>query len=159
MSTDLTKSEREQVAERVKELVEALAILAQTMEFSDAVRCLIQNGADAIYAMQSALDDAVAKLAARDAEVSAVRAGLNDLNSKLCARDAEVGRLRKDVDRWKFTMWWQDQNPRPAHIQDKLNDMHRMAHQRGALSPNSSELQQATDAAIAALSEEVKGGE
>lgn len=58
--------------------------------------------------------------------------------------------LRKDAERWQFTLWWQDQSPRPQHIQDELSAMHRWARQRGALGPNSEELQRATDNAITA---------
>ena len=58
---------------------------------------VMQAAADAIDTMQSALDDAVAKLAARDAEISAVRAGLHELIAKLAARDAEVERLKFDL--------------------------------------------------------------
>ena len=60
----------------------------------------------------------------------------------------DVTELVKDAERWRFTMWWQDQNPRPESIQNCLTDMHRWARARGALGPNSEELQQATDAAI-----------
>ena len=61
---------------------------------------------------------------------------------------ADVTELVKDAERWRFTMWWQDQNPRPESIQNCLTDIHRWARARGALGPNSEELQQATDAAI-----------
>ena len=60
----------------------------------------------------------------------------------------DVTELVKDAERWRFTMWWQDQNPRPESIQNCLTDMHRWARARGALGPNSEELQRAVDAAL-----------
>lgn len=76
------------------------------------------------------------------------RDNVSAMRRELARENAE---LRKDAERWKFTVWWQDQKRRPPRIQDELTNMHRSAYQRGSLRPNGDELQRATDAAIAAM--------
>ena len=82
----------------------------------------------------------------------------DDNNKARDALEQRIKELERDAKRWKFTMWWQDQHPRPENIQNCLSDMHRWARDRGALGPNSEELQRATDRAMseAALTKAVE---
>ena len=136
-------------AERVKELV----------KLTDAVRSDKAELHKAIDAMQSALDDAVAKLAARDAEVSAVRTGLNELNKLLCVKDAEVERLRKDAERYR---WLRCPKQDVSLVLDKRTGFVPISDDglAGGYWIYEYRAGDELDAAIdAALSEEVKGGE
>lgn len=101
-----------------------------------------------------AADVAVTELMAARRENAALEKRLQAIQRMCLGYQAEHAGLRKDAERWKFTMWWQDKNPKPTHIQDELTNMHRWARQRGALAPNADELQRATDAAIDAAMKE-----
>lgn len=144
-----TPIEFAEAADRIEQLEE---VLAEWFDKTDWV----QKTSDWQELGMHRADALKQRIEQLERENAAIEKRLQEIQRMCLGYQEEHAGLRKDAERWKFTMWWQDKNPKPTHIQDELTNMHRWARQRGALAPNADELQRATDAAIDAAMMEQK---
>lgn len=100
---------------------------------------------------ETTIDDCARIASEADATVARLEAENESLKARADSLASANERLRKDAERYRFVRWYQDFDQAPEYLRDILLQVHRRAHERGALRPSAEEYETGLDEAMAAL--------